>query len=542
MKRGKVANAPDSPIAMPVDRVFKEHVNSLVSKLLLVALQILIGVSIYQLITNMVLPGLSAAHSHLLTSIFGCGLAIMSTYFILCKYQTMVQCFSQENDKLWHKVDERTIELTKANEDLKQEIAERKRMEEVLSESEARFRTVIHEANIGIALIDRDGYLMECNPALQIMLGYRPEELRGLVFSKVIHSHDAGLIDKLLQDLSNGLRSVNCPGQRFIRKDGWEGWCSLSLSLVRDYQGHPKFYIAMVEDITIRQEAEEQIQGYQKKLQSLASELVLTEERERKELAMGLHDHIGQTLALANIKLLDLLESPPYPDIVPTMEEILTLIEQSIKYSRSLMFELSPPILYDLGYEATVEWLVEHMRHQYDLLIELENDGQPKPLTDNRSILLFRSVRELLFNIIKHARASTAKVSLKRVGDKLQAIVTDDGVGFDLNKTTSQAGNVQGFGLFSIKERLDYFGGSLEIESALGQGTRVTLLIPVTTKRSKPLPRSSAVTLSTLSSAENSMFSLTKTVGLPAVGQPCNLHIKKNLKEKTHGYKSLNSR
>jgi signal transduction histidine kinase len=150
-----------------------------------------------------------------------------------------------------------------------------------------------------------------------------------------------------------------------------------------------------------------------------------------------------------------------------------------------LVFELSPPILYDLGFEPAMEWLAEHMQQQYGLVVEVEDDDQPKPLDNEARVLLFRAVRELLFNVLKHAQASCTKVRIKRVGEHLRIIVEDNGVGFAPDKLVASSGKIEGFGLFSIRERLNYFGGRMEIESTPGEVTRVILSLPLRRDKKK---------------------------------------------------------
>ena len=159
------------------------------------------------------------------------------------------------------------------------------------------------------------------------------------------------------------------------------------------------------------------------------------------------------------------------------MDEVRRLVEQTIQYTRSLTFELSPPILYDLGFEAAVEWLAEMMQEQHGLRIEVQSDKGPKPLDDEIRVLLFQAVRELLVNVIKHAQASQVRVAIDREGADLRIKVEDNGVGLPISLDAPPTG--RGFGLFSIRERLKHLGGHLKAESEPGQGTRVTLLVPL---------------------------------------------------------------
>ncbi len=232
-------------------------------------------------------------------------------------------------------------------------------------------------------------------------------------------------------------------------------------------------------EIAERKRAEEKLLVYQKQLRSLASELSLSEERLRRRIATNVHDHVGQNLAISKIKIESLRESVSSSELAKGLEEIRDLIAQTIESTRSLTFELSPPVLYELGFEAAMEWLVRQTRQQYGLSTEFKGNGQTKLLDDNVRILLFQAVRELLVNVAKHAQAHNVTVSTRRAGNEIQVSVEDDGVGFDISLTHSHDYKTAGFGLFSIRERLGHIGGHLEVESKPGLGTRVTLVAPI---------------------------------------------------------------
>lgn len=147
--------------------------------------------------------------------------------------------------------------------------------------------------------------------------------------------------------------------------------------------------------------------------------------------------------------------------------------------TRSLTAELSPPILYQLGLGAALEWLVEQMCEREGIKIQYEDDKQPKPLNNHMAIILFRSVKELLINIVKHAKARNVKVSFKRNNNKVLISVEDDGVGFTASSRYSTEMLCRGFGLFSIEERLGQLGGNFEIESMPDHETRASLIVPL---------------------------------------------------------------
>ena len=477
--------------ALPIEVPPKDDstVNAWGTRLIMVTLQVIVAISIFQLFRDLVFANSGAASSNIYLSILGCTLATVCAYLILLKYQKLIQQFSRDNVQLGERLGARTYALEKANDEMRLEIAERARVEKALMESESRFRTVIREAALGIALIDKRGRVIEGNPALLAMLGYAPEELRGMEFTRINHPENAETSWENFQKLVTGKQDVCRVETRYIRKDGWIGWGRQSISLVREAGGKPQFAIALFEDITERRESEDKIRTYQKQLQSLASELSLTEERERRRLATVLHDHIAQLLVLAKGKFEKMQESTLYRSLAKPMEEIRRLIEESIRYTRSLVFELSPPILYDLGFEPAMDWLAEHMQREYDLAVAVEDDEQPKPLDNEARILLFRAVRELLFNVLKHSQASCAKVRMHRDGDHLRVIVEDNGVGFAPDKLAAPSGKIEGFGLFSIRERLNYFGGRMEIESTPGEVTRVILTLPLLLDKEKRTSR-----------------------------------------------------
>lgn len=231
-------------------------------------------------------------------------------------------------------------------------------------------------------------------------------------------------------------------------------------------------------DITGRRQAEEKIQIYQEQFRSLIFKLALLEERERKRISEELHDNISQNLAFSKIKIAALRELKSSADIAGELDEIQELIEQAIQFTRSLMSELSPRILYELGLEAAIEWLTEQIQKKHSIMVDFTSDGKLKQLNGETSVLLFRIVRELLTNSVKHAKAHNARVTMMRDDDNIRINVEDDGIGFDISKIY-RSGKTGSFGLISIREQINSLKGTIEITSQSGQGTRVTLTCPV---------------------------------------------------------------
>ncbi|MFQ6036742.1 MAG: sensor histidine kinase, partial [Sedimentisphaerales bacterium] len=162
------------------------------------------------------------------------------------------------------------------------------------------------------------------------------------------------------------------------------------------------------------------------------------------------------------------------------LEEVCGSLGRAIADIRSLTFDLSSPILHELGFEAAVAaWLADPIEQKHGITTEFEDDRQAKPLDDDIGALLFRSVRELLFNVVKHANANKVKVSIRRIGSRIRISVEDNGVGFDPTEAASMAVGRAAFGLFSIRERLEELGGRLKIDSEPGHGCRVVMTAPI---------------------------------------------------------------
>ena len=232
-------------------------------------------------------------------------------------------------------------------------------------------------------------------------------------------------------------------------------------------------------DITERKRAEQELLEHRRQLQSLAAELSRVEQHERRRLATLLHDDVIQALALSRIKLGALRVEVARPEHLAVVETIRQLLEQAIQSSRSLTFELSPPVLHELGLDPALDWLAEEFTKNHGLPCAFSCDGQPKPLHEDAAAVLFTAARELLWNAVKHAQATQVTVRSFRDADTIGLNVSDDGVGFDPAQNRLPSGRTGGFGLFNVRERLNYMRGTCEVRSQPGQGTCVLLRLPL---------------------------------------------------------------
>ncbi|OPZ80735.1 MAG: Oxygen sensor histidine kinase NreB [bacterium ADurb.Bin429] len=356
------------------------------------------------------------------------------------------------------------------------DITARKQTETALQESEWQYQALFAHMNEGFMLCEmvydergqpEDWIIDQMNPVLREMLGQAAESPVGKRGSAIFGSAEA--LAPLLPICAH-VAETGVPS-RFEAELPTLGKHVVA-SVFSPRIGR---FAAVLYDITARKLAEDQVRVYQRELLGLASELSQAEERERRRIASDLHDSIIQNLALLQI-MLGGLRAQADPALHATVDDARALLTASIQSARTLTFELSPPVLYELGLIAALEWIGEQMQQRHGLLVAVKAAGHFRLFSDDHRALLFSIVRELLVNIVKHARADQVTIHAEARDGMVAITVTDDGVGFDPAITEDQR---SGYGLFSIRERLRHFGGTLTITSRPGAGTRVELLAPL---------------------------------------------------------------
>jgi len=377
------------------------------------------------------------------------------------------------------------------------------RHHEVLRRSRERFRRAFTDSPDGVATIDLpEGRYVEVNRRFTVVTGHAFPALCGRSFAAIPLWEGEPRQETLLDEVKRTGPALERP-ITLVPRSGEKQAARLSAMVMRLEERpllllviRPVGELRRVEAALEKSESRyrdlcKQMLTYQKKLQSLASELSLVEERERRAIATDLHDRIGQTLTVIRMKLHEARQLAAAPQTSPAvapetvakavrlLDDLGDLVRQTIRDTRSLTFELSPPVLYELGLEAALEWLADDFRDRHGLAVKVRDDGRPKALSEEVRIILFRAVRELLVNTVKHAGARRVEIETRRDGDSIRIMVEDDGAGFDpAGRSAAPAGH-QGFGLFNIKERLNHLGGRLEIDSTPGQGTKATLTAPL---------------------------------------------------------------
>jgi len=217
---------------------------------------------------------------------------------------------------------------------------------------------------------------------------------------------------------------------------------------------------------------------YEEALKALARELACVKENERQQIAEQLHDGFGQDLVLAKMRLGQLSDRLP-PRYEGCVKEIADIIGNLICHTRTVIHELSPQDLCEAGLKAALQSLAAEVQMKHGLICTAKLDSMPKLLKDETQQILFRAVRELLFNVVKHARASRVKIVMIRKPGSVVTEVCDDGRGFDRHETALGNLSIGRFGLLSVRARLAPLGGDLRIFSRVGSGTRAIITLPI---------------------------------------------------------------
>ncbi|MFH1134572.1 MAG: PAS domain-containing protein [Pseudomonadota bacterium] len=358
---------------------------------------------------------------------------------------------------------------------------ERQWTEEALRDSEEKARALINSTYDAVALLDRQGGLATVNETWAKLFGHKMDELKGRTMHEIMPAETAGLRLEKLERVFTLQAPVNF-------EDEYQG-TSLENSFypIRDSTGKVVMAALFSRDISEQVNSRKEVRAYQDKLRSLATKLSVAEEKERRQIALDLHDGVGQLLALAQIKLSRLAALADLAEYSEEFSELIGILDEAATDARSLTCEIHPPSLFHLGLSAALDEFSEHFGNIHKISTSFQDDGLPKPLDADRRVAVFRMVRELMINAAKHARAGRVVVSISRAADDLIVHVSDDGMGFDPEQLHLAGAHGRSFGLLSIKERLTHLGGRLEIQSRPGLGTTARLEAPLTVESSLSL-------------------------------------------------------
>ncbi len=371
----------------------------------------------------------------------------------------------------------------------------RKQAEEALRQNEELLRAVTDNSPDAVYVKDRQSRWLMANPAVLRAVGKSAWQALGKTDLELCADPEVGRAI-----IANDRRVLEEGRPQAFEEvadtpDGRRTFLSVKAPR-RDAQGNIIGIVGISHDITEQKQAEAALRSLNEELEArvkertaeleqrtaqlraLAAELTMAEQRERKRMAQVLHDHLQQLLVGARYRM-GFLHKAEDRDVAAAAHEVGDLLAQSIEVSRTLTGELSPPILHEGGLVPALEWLAVWMQQKHAMTVDLAADDNATPSSEEMKVLLFQSIRELLFNAAKHAKVKSARVEVRRTDGHISVVVSDQGAGFDPSQLRTGGGSGGGFGLFSIRERLDLLGGRMEIASAPGKGSTFRLWAPV---------------------------------------------------------------
>jgi PAS domain S-box-containing protein len=354
-----------------------------------------------------------------------------------------------------------------------------------LLENEERYRSLVVATSQIVWTTNAQGEVSDDIPSWRAFTGQSLEEIRGSGWADALHPEDRRQTE-IVWSHAVETRSLYDTEYRVRRADGKYRDFAVRGVPVIEPDGSIREWVGACTDITERKRADEQLKALNatlaqraNQLRALATKLTLTEQQERERLAHTLHDSLQQLLVGAKYRVDSLRrKATADADLQEGLGDFESLLTESIQLSRSLVVELSPPLLAEVGMAAAVRRLGEEMKRIHGLTVTVAADSEIPADADGAILLLFQAVRELLFNIVKHAGVKLATVRISRQADnKVQVEVEDNGTGFDTAASDPKKGPATGLGLFGIRERIAYLGGHMDVASAPGRGTRVTLVM-----------------------------------------------------------------
>lgn len=364
-------------------------------------------------------------------------------------------------------------------------LVEQKQTQRALCEQRDRARQYLDIAAVMIIALDRTGAISLINRRGSEILGRREEELLGLNwFDHCLPHENRENIKHIFHEIISGNSEMHGYVEGHVLcSDGRRKLIAWHNTVVRDERGRIIATLSSGTDITEKKEIEQQMLSYQKQLQMLVSQLTAAEEKERKRIATLLHDQIGQTLVFAKMKV-EMFHQEQHDDrLRQELAAIKDRLGMILSEAQTLINDLGTPALYELGLlNAITDFLNDQLYNHHQITSELNSDGSEALFDTDMSVFIYRTVRELLVNVVKYAHATHVTVSLHRRAGFVHVTVTDNGRGF-AGQPPSDKGS--GFGLFSIRERLHVLGGELDIASGPDSGARVTIKIPVTILKSQ---------------------------------------------------------
>jgi PAS domain S-box-containing protein len=362
---------------------------------------------------------------------------------------------------------------------ISKEITDRKRAEEALRESEEKFRTV-SEQSPNMIFINKGGKVVYANKVCEEIMGYKRDEFYSpdFDFLRLIESESVDSVRSAFKRHMDG-KEVEPYEYTLVNKEGKRIEAIITTRLM-NYEGE-RAILGIVTDISERKRVEKALRESEARLRSLSVQLMKAQEMERMRLSKELHDELGQALALLKHQVRSVKSKlqKGQSSLREECEETGRYIDEIIENVRRLSRDLSPSILEDLGLTSALRWLTENFEKQYSLVGSFDIDNMDDLFSKEAQTNLYRISQEALNNIAKHAEAKQVSFTVKEKEGSVALIIEDDGKGFDVNRIRAMHFPEKGLGFDTMGERAHMLGASLKMKSQAGEGTRITLTVPI---------------------------------------------------------------
>jgi signal transduction histidine kinase len=376
------------------------------------------------------------------------------------------------------------------------DVSERKQIKQERDREHELLQTVLETLPIGIVIADAEGQLVRDNAAARELWGVPLEADSWSDYDRFVGWWpDTG--ERIQADewaVTRAIRHGESTQGELIRNQKFDSkeqrYYLNNVAPMYDEEGHITGAVAGMLDVTERVEAENELEALTETLEErvnertlqvrqLAARLAQAERQERHRISLVLHDDLQQRLYAIGMKLSMLkaqCDAGNQEAVKEQAKEIHSFVDEAINATRRLSTNMSPPVLKNEGLREAVSWLGSEMQRMHGLTVEIEADGEERVTDEDLRVLLFQVVRELLFNVVKHAGVDAARVYIRHSEEAIRIRVSDEGQGFDPDRAVPQ--DSEAFRLADARKRLQLVDGTLEIESAPGEGTRVVVQVP----------------------------------------------------------------